>query len=378
MLRVNPAPLRWIVRRTLRHEVNSMRTPILAALVAAALLAGCGGGGGTSPSPSGIIPPSGGSSLSTQDVAQSSTDAAFEPMDTSEADAAVGNGILGASSATRSAQSLPHACKNRTTRTKTVNADGSVTVEVIHFYDDACTHPERDAVAIFSSSGGTATVSRTVTTYNLAHLQLGVRKSQYALTGASNNGSWVVTSAFYPGSSTTPISQYGHAASLSASAYAANTGRIANDPKPSINASYGHQSTVNATIANDASGDTTFTGTRNGAAFKGALGALTLSSAPPFTVSGGTQLGTSALTGSVTFDSDGDLTSVSITGTLVSGNKLVVTSSTAANGAVTVNGTITTSAGAPVATFTTDASGNGVLTLANGTQVPIVDWHVVW
>src|SRR5947209_2082272 len=280
---------------------TSMRTPILAALAAAALLAGCGGGGGTSPSPSGIIPPSGGSSLSTQDVAQSSTDAAFEPMDTGEADAAVGNGILGASSAARSVQSLPHACKNRTTRTRTVNGDGSVTVETIRYFDDACTQPERDAVAIFVSSGGTATVSRTVTTYNLAHLQLRVRKSQYALTG-----------------------------------------------------------------------------TRNGAAFKGALGALTLSSAPPFTVSGGTQLGTSALTGSVSFDADGDLASVSITGTLVSGNKLVVSSSTAANGAVTVNGTITTPADAPVATFTTDASGNGVLTLANGTQVPIVDWHVVW
>ncbi len=355
-----------------------MRTPILAALVAAALLAGCGGGGGTSPSPAGIIPPSGGSSLSTQDVAQSSTDAAFEPMDTGEADAAVGNGILGASSASRSVQSVPHACKNRTTRTRTVNADGSVTVETIRFYDDACTQPERDAVAIFASSAGTATVSRTVTTFNLAHLQLGVRKSQYALTGASNNGSWVVTSAFYPGSSTTPISQYGHAASLSASAYTANTGRIANDPKPSINASYGHQSAVNATIANDASGNTTFTGTRNGAAFKGALGALTLSSAPPFTVSGGTQLGTSALTGSVTFDADGDLTAVSLTGTLVSGNNLVVTSSTASNGAVTVNGTITTAGGAPFATFTTDASGNGVFTLASGAQVPIVDWHVIW
>src|SRR5947209_5250144 len=189
---------------------TSMRTPILAALAAAALLAGCGGGGGTSPSPSGIIPPSGGSSLSTQDVAQSSTDAAFEPMDTGEADAAVGNGILGASSAARSVQSLPHACKNRTTRTRTVNGDGSVTVETIRYFDDACTQPERDAVAIFVSSGGTATVSRTVTTYNLAHLQLGVRKSQYALTGASNNGSWVVTSAFYPGTSATPITQYGH------------------------------------------------------------------------------------------------------------------------------------------------------------------------
>jgi len=355
-----------------------MRTPILAALIAAALLAGCGGGGGTSPSPAGIIPPSGGSSLSTQDVAQSSTDAAFEPMDTSEADAAVGNSILGASSTSRSVQTLPHGCKNRTTRTKTVNADGSVTVETIHFYDDACTQPERDSVAIFSSSGGTATVSRTITTYNLAHLQLGVRKSQYALTGSTTNGSWVVTSAFYPGSSTTPIAQYGHAASLSASAYSANTGRIANDAKPSINASYGHQSTASATVAIDGSGDTTFTGTRNGTAFKGALGALTLSSAPPFTVSGGTQIGTSALTGSVMFDADGNLASVSITGTLVSGNKLVVTSSTAANGAVTVNGTITTSAGAAVATFTTDASGNGILTLASGTQVPIVDWHVIW
>ena len=55
-----------------------------------------------------------------------------------------------------------------------------------------------------------------------------------------------------------------------------------------------------------------------------------------------------------------------------------MTSSTASNGAVTVNGTITSSSGAPVATFTTDASGNGILTLASGTQVPIVDWHVVW
>jgi hypothetical protein len=356
-----------------------MRTPILAALVAAALLAGCGGGGGTSPSaPSAVIPPSGGSALSQQDIAQSSADAAFEPIDTGEADAAVGNGTLGASSAARSAQSLPHACKNRTTRTKTVNADGSVTVETIRYYDDACTQPERDAVAVFASNGGTATVSRTVTTYNLAHVQLGVRKSQYALTGSSTNGSWVVTSAFYPGTSASPITQYGHAASLSASAYTANTGRIANDAKPSIDASYGHQSTVNATVANDASGDTTFTGARNGIAFKGALGALTLSSAPPFTVSGGKQLGTSALTGSITFDADGDLASVSLTGTLVNGNNLVVTSSAAANGAVTVNGTITTAAGAPFATFTTDASGNGILTLASGVQVPIVDWHVVW
>jgi len=357
-----------------------MRSSLLAAVIAAALLAGCGGGGGSSPLPGG-----GGStgtttqsSLSSTDVAQTSSDAAFEPMDTGEADAGVPNGILGASSVGRSAQTLPHACKHRTTRTVTVNADGSVTVETIHYYDDACTQVERDGVAIFTSSGGTATVARTITTYNQAHLQLGVRKSNYALTGSSNNGSWILTSAFYVGTSTSPITQYGHAASLNATAYSANTGRIANDPKPSINASYGRQSTVSATVAIDASNDTTFTGTRNGTAFKAALGGLTLSSAPPFTVSGGTQLGTTSLTGSVTFDSDSELTAVALNGTLLSGNTLVVTSSTDANGIVTVNGTITSPTNAPVATFTTDASGNGIMTLANGTQVPIVDWHVVW
>ena len=217
-----------------------------------------------------------------------------------------------------------------------------------------------------------------MTTFNLAQAQLGVRKSNYSLTGSTTNGSWTVMSAFYPGTSGTPLTQYAHAASLNASAYAASTARIANDPKPSINASYGHQAAVNATVSTDSSNDTTFAGTRNGTSFKAALGGLTISAAPPFALSGGTQVGSSSLTGSVTFDSDGNLLSVSLTGTLPGGNSLAVSSSTAANGAVTVNGTITSPSGATVATFTTDASGNGILTLANGTQVPIVDWHVVW
>jgi len=357
-----------------------MRPSSLAAFLAAALLAGCGGGGGTSSAvPGSNAPPSGNvSTLSTQDSAQSGTDAAFEPVDTGEADAQIQNGSSGTASSARSVRDAGHACKNRTTRTVTVNSDGSVTVETIHYYDDACTQVERDAVAVRSVANGTMTIARTVTTFNQAHLQLGVRKSTYTLTGASNNGSWTVVSAFYPGTSSTPLTQYGHAASLSSSAYSASTGRIANDAKPSINASYGHQSATNATVATDASGDVTFTGTRNGTSFKAALGGLTLSSAPPFTISGGSQLGTSSLNGSVTFDPDGNLVAVSLTGTLAGGNHLVVSSSTAANGAVTVNGTITSSSGAPVATFTTDASGNGILTLANGTQVPIVDWHVVW
>ncbi|HTD32963.1 MAG TPA: hypothetical protein VK665_04845 [Candidatus Elarobacter sp.] len=355
-----------------------MRPSMLAALLAAALLAGCGGGGGTGAAPSAPNPSGNVSALSAQDSAQTATDAAFEPIDTGEADAQIQNGSTGSSSSLRSARAAGHACKNRTTRTVTVNADGSVTVETITYYDDACTQVERDAVAVRSVSSGTLTVARTVTTFNQAHLQLGVRKSTYTLTGASNSGAWTLQSAFYPGTSSTPITQYAHSASISGSAYAASTGRIANDAKPSIDASYGHQAATNASVATDTSGDVTFTGTHNGASFKGPLGGLTISAAPPFTVSGGTQLGSSSLTGSVEFDADGNLVAVSLTGTLPGGNTLTVGSSTAANGAITVNGTITSASGAQVATFATDASGNGILTLANGTQVPVVDWHVVW
>jgi hypothetical protein len=358
-----------------------MRTPIIAALVTASLLAGCGGGGGSAPAP--LTGGGGGSTstLSAQDVAQSATAAAFEPIDTGEADAAVGSGSLGTASTFRSTQSaspqaLGFVCKNRHTRIVTING-GTVTVETIAYYDNACTQLERDAVAVHTVSGSTETVNRTVTTYNQAHLQLGVRKATYTLTGSTNNGSWTIISAFYPGTSATPLSQYGHAATLSSAAYAATTGRIINDAKPSINASYGHQVATNATVSSDASNDVTFTGTRNGTLFKGALNGLTLSAAPPFTISGGTQLGSSALTGSVTFGPGGDLVNVTLNGTLAGGNTLAVTTTTS-NGAIVINGTVTSPSGASVATFSVDEDGNGILTLANGTQVPIVDWHVVW
>lgn len=359
-----------------------MRSPIIAAVATALLLAGCGGGGASAPAvpnAPGVSSAPSGASLTPQDSAQSASDAAFTPVDTAESDVAVSNGSLGVSSGIRSTQSVGFGCRHRTTRTVTVNAEGSVTTETVNYYDDACTQPERDAVAVKAVVSGTLTVQRTVTTYSLTHAQLGVRKSTYALTGSTGNGSWTVTSAFYPGTSTTPLAQFGHAATLSASAYTATTGRIVNDAAPKINASYGHQVATNATVATDGTGVTTFTGTRNGASFKGALGALTLPAAPPFTISGGTQIGASALTGSIGYDADGTLASVNLSGTLAGGNTLTVTSTPAPNGALTINGTVTSPAGATIATFTTDAHGNGTLTVsATGTQVPIVDWHVIW
>jgi len=353
-----------------------MRTPLLAALVTAALLAGCGGGGGTSPTPGSTSTQSG--SVSTTDIAQNGTDSAFDEISTGEVDAAVGNGSLGSSSTARSPQSVGFTCNHRRTRTVTVNPDGSVTVETIDYYDNACTQPERDAVAVYASSNGTATVTRTITTYSLVHAQLGVRHENFAITGTSGNGSWQVQSAFYPGTSAAPMSQFSHSAAINASTYTASTGHVVNDAKPSINAAYGHQVATNASVGSDSSGDVTFTGTRNGAFFKGALNALSISASPPFTVSGGTQTGSGMISGTVAFTTDGVLASVMLNGTLPSGNVIAVTSSADASGNVTVNGTISNSSGT-VATFTTDANGNGILTItATGVQVPIVDWHVIW
>jgi hypothetical protein len=355
-----------------------MRSSLLAASVAAAFLAGCGGGGGSTPSPSSGGAPQN-SSLSPSDIAASATLSGFDAVDSAQTDADLGDGGLGAASRARGTESIGFACRHRRTRTVTVNPDSSITVETIDYYDNACTEPERDAVAVFVASGGTATVTRTITTYSLTHAQLGQRKESFALTGSFSNGSWTVESAFYPGTSATPMSQFAHEASVSGSAYTASTGRTVNDANPTINAEYGHQVATMATIGTDASNDTTFTGTRNATYFKGALNALMISAAPPFTVSGGTQLGTGTISGTVAFTSDGVLASVNLTGTLAGGNAITVTSTADAAGNVTVSGTITAPGGATVATFTTDANGNGVLTLtATGTQVPIVDWHVIW
>jgi hypothetical protein len=355
-----------------------MRTPTLAALIAALLLAGCGGGGGSSPAPAGGSSTQSGS-LSTTDIAQMGSSGPFDAVDTGEADAAVISGSVGTSSRARSVQTVSgFACTHRRTRTVTANPDGSTTIETIDYYDNACTQVERDAVAVYASSGGTANITRTVTTYSLTHAQLGVRTQTYVVTGTAGNGSWTVMSTFTPGTSSTPLAQYSHMATVTPSTYVASTGHIFNDAKPSINASYGHSAATNATIATDSSSDTIFTGTRNGVFSKGALDGLTISSSAPFTVAGGTQTGTAAFTGSVGFTSQGVLEAVSISGTLPSGNAVAVTSSADSNGNVTVSGTIT-SGSTTVATFTTDSNGNGILTItATSTQVPIVDWHVIW
>jgi hypothetical protein len=184
------------------------------------------------------------------------------------------------------------------------------------------------------------------------------------------------------GTSTSPAVQFGHQFTVapqsgSVSTIAANSGKVVNNGNPRINESFGHMGVLsNGTMTIDSSGNITFAASHAGTFFKGPLGSLTLSSTPPFTVSGGTELGTNNVSGSVEFDKYGNIVAVSITGTLWNGDSINV-SSTGTPPGVSINGTITDPSGNNVATFSVDQNGNGIITYANGQQALIFDWHVV-
>lgn len=358
-----------------------MRIPLVIALSSVVALAACGGGGSSTPSTAS-------QSLSTQEVAQAGTEAALSPADSGETDAGYYDAYFGASSLARATESRNAAasglCANRREVTVTFPAANEKQVEVKFFYDAACAVLSRDVVQLTTTNGdGSKSASRTATQYNAAGAVIATRKSTYAYTGSLGNSSAVATSALYIGTSTSPLTQWGRQVTLapqsaSVSTLSENGGWIVNGALPGANESFGHQGQVaGGTATFDSSGDVTYAGTRNRTFFKGPLNTLTLTAAPPFQI-GGTpapvQVGTSTMTGSLTFDSDGLLTSIALNGTFVSGNSVSVTSS---GTPLVVAGTIANPSGTTIATFTTDAYGDGTIQFANGVQLPILCWHVV-
>ncbi len=359
-----------------------MRIPLVIALSSVVALAACGGGGSSTPSTATT------QSLSTQEVAQAGTEAALSPADSGETDAGYYDSNFGASSLARAAESRgtasTGACANRREVTVTVPGPNERQVEVKFFYDAACTVLARDVVQLTTTNAdGSKSATRTATQYNAAGSVIATRKSTYAYTGSLGNSSAIATSALYIGTSTSPLTQWGRQITLSpqgadVSTLSENGGWIENGALPSLSESFGHQGqVVGGTATFDAAGDVTYAGTRNRTFFKGPLNTLTLPTAPPFEI-GGTpapvQVGTSTMTGSITFDADGLLTNIALSGTFVNGNSVTVTSS---GTPLVVAGTIVNPAGATVATFTTDAYGNGTIQFANGVQLPIICWHVV-
>lgn len=221
-----------------------------------------------------------------------------------------------------------------------------------------------------------------MTAFNQAGSQLWSRKINYNATGSQGNYSSVIRSAFFIGTSTTPFAQHGRQVTVapqSSTVFATseNGATVVNDNFPSVDKSFGFQGLLqNGSATVDQSNDVTFAGTHTETFSVGPLGSIAISSGPPFSVSGGSVLGSTNVNGSIEFDSMEDLVSVSENATLANGDSVVVSSS-GAPPSVSVNGTVTNSQGQQVATFSVDQHGDGTITFADGSQGLILDWRVV-
>jgi len=363
-----------------------MRTRIFLAILAAVAIAGCSGGGGL-----GLGTQNNNNSPATQqEIAQAGTEAGLAPVEQGSLQVGLFNGNMGVPlSTSRSplstfAASPNGSCNNGVEYTVTVISPTQTQYETKYFYDKACVSLAKDVVALVTvNSASSESIVRTAKNYTLAGLLLSTRNTNYAITGAPLNFSAVLTGDVLIGSSSSPAIQFGHQFTIAPQSgrvytIAANSGKVVNNGNPRINESFGHMGVLsNGTMTIDSStGNLTFAGSHAGTCFKGSLGSLTLSSTPPFTVSGGTELGTNNVSGSATFDKYGNIVSVSITGTLWNGDSINVTSSGTPPG-VSINGSITDPSGNNVATFQVDQNGNGIITYANGQQALIIDWHVV-
>ncbi|HKW44436.1 MAG TPA: hypothetical protein VJN22_02190 [Candidatus Eremiobacteraceae bacterium] len=358
-----------------------MRTKYASALIAAMLLAGCGGTGGAGlpiASPGGVLSQS---KSTTQAEAQS----AMDPVQEDSLSASLFDGTAGATLdiAKRSSEMSLSGCTNRIERTVTHVSATETIYETKYFYDRACTQLAKDVVAdVVQPSQSSETISRTSTWYNHSALQLGQRKSNFAVTGSPGNFSAVVTSDFFVGTSTSPESQRGRQLTVSPQSQtvfnvAGNGGWVDNDGVPSINQSVGGQGqTQNVTATVDGSGNVTFAGSHVETISKGALGSISLSSSPPFTITGGTVLGNRTATGSIEFDNQGNLVALNVNVVLINGGSAVLTSS-GSPPSVSINGTIMDAGGKVLATFSVDQFGDGTITYADGQQGIIIDWHVV-
>jgi hypothetical protein len=362
-----------------------MRSQIICALAAAIALAGCSGGGAGGSSTLPPVNPGGGSN--TQSDAQSAAQAAMVPVSTGDMLSGLYSGGYGATLSTQtqtmSFATLASACVHRHERTVTVISPTETQYETKYFYDSACTQLAKDVIAdVTIPNSSTETIARTAKWYNLSGTELANRAANFGITGSPGNFSAVLTSAFYIGTSSQADNQYGGQFTVAPEnsdtwTIAGAHADIFNDVKPRVNASFGVSAALaNTTASVDGSGDVTFAGTRNLTLSKGALFSLSMPTQPPFSVSGGSVLGTGTANGSIEFDAAGQLMAVNVTVETVRGYTVVMTS-TGSPGSVAINGTVTNSSGTQVATFSVDQYGDGVITYANGNQALIIDWHIV-
>jgi hypothetical protein len=358
-----------------------MRSTIILAVITAVALAGCSGGAG-----GGVltVPPGQPSPQNPNTNSQSAAQAAMSPVSAGDLTSGLLNGAYGTTLSVVTHDVRPMqtpTCTNRHEVIVTQLSQTETQYEIKYFYDRACTELGKDVVAdVTLASQSSETIARTAKWYNLSGTELANRASNFSITGSPGNFAAVLTSAFYVGTSDQPVNQFGgqfNIAAQNADTYtvAGDHADIYNDVAPKVDASFGVSAALqNVTASVDDSGDVTFSGSRSITLAESSLYGLTMPNTPPFSVGGGSVIGSGTSSGSVEFDANGDLIGVNLTVNTVKGFTVVMTSS---GSPVTVDGTVTNPSDQQVATFTVDQFGDGVITYANGAQGLIIDWHIV-
>ncbi|MGH7661004.1 MAG: hypothetical protein ACRENA_08860 [Vulcanimicrobiaceae bacterium] len=274
------------------------------------------------------------------------------------------------------------------------------------FFDTGCTILAHDVIRIWTSLGaGSERVNRTVSIYAPRNpTPIAVRIESNIFTNASftpngypkaATGYDEVDSAFVALSGVRYIidgSEQVMVAGPPASppftrTYCTDSAGFNATGFPHLGVTYGYQNGIASGSYSNNGGSETYTATRVGMSFSGAIGGLNLGigtqntscpiSNPMLTITGGTQMGgtntypfTSTYTGGV-------LSNLTVSNATVGGYVLnIATDQTQSpTNPLFIYGTATKDSA--TATISVDAFGNGTLTTSSGRQYVITDWHVL-
>jgi hypothetical protein len=376
----------------------------LSALVAAAILAGCGGGGASSALPAGgPAPGGGGASIQTQsENAIAATNAFGSPIKT----LTNFNNNVSLQSMGRMAQSLQSGqCSNGFEFFSPDKNGDSNSTESQYFYDSGCTQLARDVVRKFVSNGSSETVNRTESQYAYGSATASATRTETdTLSNATfdKDGFPIVADGFdrvaNDSLNISGVKTIESDAEMVMLAGSGGSNQFCSDSAgfnatgiQSLGETFGWQGGVLApgTRTVNSDGSVTWASTHTGSTFKGPIATLSVATGtqntacpittPMFTLAGGTQLGSYSIPVNVTYKL-GLLKQLTVTNaSLANGNTLNVTTNSGVQpqNSLFINGVVS-NGGTTVATFNTDAFGDGTLTLASsGKQFVITDWHVV-
>lgn len=393
--------------------MNARTTALLSTLLCAGLLAGCGGG--SSSGPMAPLPggggQNGGNAQSQQQQIQDSEGAANGVGDPIKEDSENNDAL--SSPAQQDVRVGEHVmtvqlgqCNNGVEFfAPDKNGDPDSTERIV-FYDNACTEMATDTVRIYTSTGSNSeTVQRTVTKYamNGGGSAESVRSETVNYTSASfDKYGYPIVADGFDRTHTGELTINGvktidgdgeivaEAASGGITNYCSDSAGFNATGNAQLQESFGWAGLTPSgtrTVNND--GSVTWAATPGGTTYVGPIGGLSIQagtqntscpiSTPMFTLAGGTVKGTYSIPMSVTFD-DGYVSNLTVTNaTLADGDTLNVQTNQGVSPGNThyISGTLNNSSGVLVSTFNVNAFGDGVLTLASGTEYPIIDWHTV-